>query len=111
MKIAMFCTRCINAVPAEERTLKTEGEAPRRIGDVLEGGVVHATCAKGHAVTYVLNEPLFDLMFDMAALAFLDGYYRETVLGLTTALEGRRSSSRTLGAFGERFPLPRRSNS
>lgn len=57
------------------------------VGEILDGGIVHARCEDGHAVTYALNEPAFELMFEFAALALLDGYYREAVLGFTTSLE------------------------
>src|ERR1019366_1551112 len=62
-------------------------DGPRLVGEILEGGLVEASCGNGHQVTYLLNEPAFELIFEMASLALLDGYYREAVLGFTTALE------------------------
>ena len=56
-------------------------------GEIEDGGIVRAECTRGHRATYVLTEPLFDLMFEFACLALIGGYRREAVVGFVTALE------------------------
>lgn len=82
MKIAMPCPLCLKGPTNEELR-----NAPRLSGDLLDGGIVRAHCPAGHAVTWTLQDPPFDLMFELAALALVDGYYREAIVGAHTAIE------------------------
>jgi hypothetical protein len=99
MRLSMPCDQCLQELPPE--TWPPVEQRPALVGEVLDGGVVHSRCEKGHAVTFFLNEPAFELMFEFAALALLDGYYREAVLGFTTAIE-------RLYAFVAKFIAARR---
>lgn len=85
MKLSMPCNDCLQGRAPE--TWPRLAERPRLVGEILDGGVVHSRCEQDHAVTFFLNEPAFELTFELSALALLDGYYRESVLGFTTALE------------------------
>jgi len=44
-------------------------------------------CAKGHITMTVLQEERFEILFDFACSAFLDGYYRDAVSNAAAAVE------------------------
>jgi hypothetical protein len=71
----------------EDRAKLTPATAPRAVGELLDGFIVPASCDAGHQVTYAIQDPPFDLLFELAALALVDGYYREAIAGAHTALE------------------------
>lgn len=53
----------------------------------LDGGIYELTCSRGHKfVTFIQNEQ-YEILYQMGALAFLDGYYRESVSNFAAALE------------------------
>ena len=76
MKLSVACFRC-------------HGES-RRIfwtGSVLDDGSMVGDCKHGHHNVAALQHPKFEILFECAGRAFLDGYYRETVVGIATAIE------------------------
>jgi hypothetical protein len=79
MKIGIHCVRCVHERPGVE--------PPRIVGEIVEGGIVSASCPNGHATTYLLMDPLFEWLFEIGCLALLDGYHREAVIGFGTSLE------------------------
>jgi hypothetical protein len=50
-------------------------------------GVYNFTCAKGHEVTAVTQEPNYSVLFEIALNAIADGYHREAVASGTAAME------------------------
>jgi hypothetical protein len=84
MKLQISCWHC-NILSFGELQLPPEDRLAS--GEIEDGGIVRIECRRGHSATYVLTDPLFELFFDLAGLALLDGYYREAVLGFATSLE------------------------
>jgi hypothetical protein len=79
MKVRIVCFDCAR---------DSGGPPPDTLeGDILDEGFVHFRCPNGHEKQQVFHEPLFDLMFTLAVFALIDGYYREAVIGFTSALE------------------------
>lgn len=54
---------------------------------LTDEGVLRARCAMGHETTTVLQAQRFELLYEMGALALLDGYDREAVATFSTAFE------------------------
>jgi hypothetical protein len=52
-----------------------------------DDGRYEATCPRGHRTTILLQEQLFELLFEIGAYAIRDGYYREAVSSFTASLE------------------------
>lgn len=44
-------------------------------------------CHEGHDCKVVLNNPLFEIVFEIACHAIVEGYYREAIVSYTTCLE------------------------
>jgi hypothetical protein len=63
--------------------------ASRPATPVVIGEDFHYTlkCPDGHETTMRLFNPHFELLFDAAALAILDGYYREAVINAASSME------------------------
>jgi hypothetical protein len=79
MRMHAFCMEC-----AQERR---EGIDPVFDGEVLDDCSIVGPCRRGHPNVIGLQMPKFDFLFECAARAFLDGYYRECVLGIATSIE------------------------
>jgi hypothetical protein len=83
MRIPVTCMGC-----SKERILTGSQTGPRWFsGDVLDDGSIIGTCNDGHSNVIALQVPKFDLLFECAGYAFLDGYYRECVIGIATGIE------------------------
>lgn len=57
------------------------------LGEWNEDGVASGACSKGHAVHAMIQTARHVLLFDMACLALLDGYYREAVGSFAASVE------------------------
>lgn len=55
--------------------------------EVTDDGRYHLTCRNGHVTTTCLQEQKFEVLYELAANAILDGYYREAVVSFTSSLE------------------------
>lgn len=67
---------------------RSDALASRPIALELHGhNVGEAQCDQGHVVSVQLENYQFELLFELAALALLDGYFREAVSGFAAALE------------------------
>ena len=55
--------------------------------DVSDDGVYAVTCEQGHRTMQVISNPKFEVLFEMALLAFADGYTRECVASLAASAE------------------------
>ena len=55
--------------------------------DFGSSNVLEAICSKGHAFLVLNQNPKFEVLFEYACSAFLDGYVREAVSSAATALE------------------------
>jgi len=55
--------------------------------DVRDDGIYELTCEEGHKTYTLLQQLLFEVLFDIGAYAITDGYYREAVSSFTASLE------------------------
>lgn len=44
-------------------------------------------CSHGHKTTTIVQNPKYEILFDIGANAIVDGYYREAVSSFTSSLE------------------------
>ncbi|MEC0715335.1 hypothetical protein [Bacillus licheniformis] len=55
--------------------------------EITDEGIYKYTCSKGHEVTMLLGQEKFELLFEMGAMALIDGYPREAVTSFAASLE------------------------
>jgi hypothetical protein len=52
-----------------------------------DDGCYNLTCGRGHETLTVLQQHRFEILFEIAVYAILDGYYREAVSSFTSGIE------------------------
>lgn len=80
MRVPVVCFECYRPTtspPAGSVSLE----------EVQESGVYSYKCPNGHSTTAYLREERFEMLYQSAAYAVLDGYYREAVASFTGAFE------------------------
>lgn len=82
MKIDLCCVTCVHERKALDGLDKVQVEA-----ELTDDGLFKATCKNGHEIIAVLQNPKYELLFDLAGLALLDGYTRESVSSFAVSLE------------------------
>ena len=90
MRIQLYCPDCMAEIVKEGKEKGIEGIAQPILSDVYEllnDGVYTVHCSKGHNGKVVLKNLKFELLFDLGINAIGDGYYREAVASITSALE------------------------
>lgn len=106
MKMWLVCSDCAHAhhaahgtdaMPAE--TIFVEAQ------DLNEVGLYEATCPHGHVIREVLQNAKHEILFDAAALALLDGYYREAIATFWSALERAFEHFARVAAWRLEVPL------
>lgn len=55
--------------------------------EIRNDGSYEATCSKGHKLLFQLQHRQFEILFEMGAIAIIDGYHREAVANFAGALE------------------------
>lgn len=55
--------------------------------ELRDDGLYSATCERGHTTITAIQEQKYEVLFDLAAMALLDGYPREAVVSMAAALE------------------------
>lgn len=55
--------------------------------EMRDDGLYSAMCVRGHTTVTALQEQKYEVLFDVAAMAFLDGYPRESIASMAAALE------------------------
>lgn len=73
----MSCHQCLKENNTDEIVLV----------ELNEAGLYQYTCSKGHESEIALQNALFEVLFEIGAMALLDGYTRESVVSLSSALE------------------------
>ncbi len=78
MKLPIACPRCI-----------FDGEPGLVFATVefRDDGRYECTCPKGHSFVALLQNQIFELLFEIGAYAITDGYYREAISSFTSSLE------------------------
>lgn len=55
--------------------------------EMRNDGLYSVTCSNGHTTITAIQQQKFEILFDLGAMALLDGYPREAVMSMATALE------------------------
>lgn len=55
--------------------------------EIRDDGLYSSTCSKGHTTLTVVQQQKFEVLFDIGAMALIDGYPREAVTSMAAALE------------------------
>ena len=55
--------------------------------DIRDDGIYEVSCPEGHKTYTLLQQLLFEVLFDIGAYAITDGYYREAISSFTASLE------------------------
>lgn len=76
MHATVFCRECSDT--------PTGGDCTFAIG---EDATINAKCPAGHEVRGVVQNPKRELLFDLGMRALVDGYYREAIMNMASALE------------------------
>jgi hypothetical protein len=79
LKVPITCMKCLSEHGSPSYSFST-----MEIGDDDKYELV---CDKGHTTVTFLQTEKFEILFDMGAMAFLDGYNREAVSSLAASLE------------------------
>ena len=79
MRIPLTCMKC-----SEEQGKPDKRSYPAELQD---NGLYVLKCAVGHQTVTCLQNQKYDVLFELAANAILDGYYREAVISFTSCLE------------------------
>jgi len=79
MKIPLTCFQCMKE---DISSVKVLGFLEWR-----DDGRYDVTCPKGHRSVNILQQRLFELLYDIGAYAIQDGYYREAVSSFSSSLE------------------------
>lgn len=90
MKVRLNCSQCLidrTEAGMEGPLHEHEPASWFDAQDLNELNAYSATCPKGHATRLAIQNPKFEILFDAAALALIDGYHREAVATFGTALE------------------------
>lgn len=82
MRLVIYCSRCDEEALAGQHDMPTSSTAELR-----EDGLYDITCVNGHRTLSVLQLHRHEVLFEMAAHAILDGYYREAVASFAASLE------------------------
>jgi hypothetical protein len=79
MRLHAPCMECFkqDGQPSEEMVA----------AELQDGGWFQITCSRNHTTNICLQSPKYEILFDLGALALLDGYTREAVTAFATAVE------------------------
>jgi hypothetical protein len=85
ISVANFCVQCNE----ESQKLGKEYTPEEKLvfAELNELGIYNYQCPNGHQKKMILKKQLFQILFDLGALALSDSYTREAVSSFTSALE------------------------
>jgi hypothetical protein len=79
MKLLISCQKCLTEDKINDLNLVEV--------EMCDEGIYKMKCDKGHESTTFIQEQKFEILFDLGAMAFMDGYYREAVSSFAASLE------------------------
>ncbi len=89
--ISSFCWECFSQTDQSKEAydkLKNELNADLDFEVELNNDNIHEfVCPKGHRTFTQLQEQKFEILFDIASLALIDGYTKEAVSSYSSSLE------------------------
>ncbi len=79
MKLRITCMQCFreNGKPSDELMLV----------EMRDDGLYKVICPRGHTTITAIQEQKFEILFDLGAMALLDGYPREAISSIAASLE------------------------
>lgn len=83
MKLRLSCPEC----QKEKTNTRVTDPATEVKVDIQDNGLYEVTCENNHTNLISLQNPKFEIIFEMAAFALLDAYYREAVTGFAATIE------------------------
>ncbi len=79
MKLRFSCMQCFHEQGHPSDELMTM--------EMRDDGLYSLVCIKGHTTVTVIQQQKFEILFDIGAMALLDGYPREAITSMAAALE------------------------
>ncbi len=79
MKLLISCQKCLTEDKINDLNFVEV--------EMCDDGIYKMKCDKGHQSTIFIQEQKFEILFDLGAMAFMDGYYREAVSSFAASLE------------------------
>lgn len=79
MKLLISCQKCLTEDRINELNFVEV--------EMRDEGIYEMKCDRGHESTVFIEEQKFEVLFDLGAMAFMDGYYREAVSSFAASLE------------------------
>jgi hypothetical protein len=80
MRLIVHCRECVMAGGAEH------GEVPCWI-ELQDDNAYVEKCPQGHAISFTINNPRYEILYESGIVAFLFGFHREAVSSIAAALE------------------------
>lgn len=79
MRLRTTCLECFNV----------DGQPPELASSVelRDDGLYQVTCSRGHVTVTAVQQQKFEILFDLGAMALLDGYTREATSSIAASLE------------------------
>lgn len=85
MEIELTCMQCnFDKTKQQNRKYSFDNNISVHMND--EGAYI-AECPEGHKNKVIIQNPKFEILFDLAIIAYIDGYNREAISNLTSAYE------------------------
>src|SRR5712692_1118365 len=79
MRLRITCMECflVDGKPSEEAASV----------ELRDDGLYSVLCSRGHVTVTAIQEQKFEILFDLGAMALLDGYPREAMSSIASSLE------------------------
>ncbi len=88
MLLDLACFDCVVKQVDKKEDKTFDGTSiPTPFEQVNNNGIYEFTCLKGHKSKTVIDNINFEILFEYGLNAIVDGYYRESVSSLTSAME------------------------
>lgn len=79
MRIYLSCMQCLKE--------RNKPDDAIYLAELQDSGLYWMRCRAGHETVTCLQEQKFEILYELAANAILDGYYRDAVVSFTSSLE------------------------
>ena len=91
MKIKLFCQECFqsfvtNSTSIDEAAFR-EANFFQTAQDITDNNIMEFCCNAGHKNYCFIQNPKYELLYDMGYSAYKDGYYREACLDFAASIE------------------------
>jgi hypothetical protein len=99
MRLPIPCIECAKST--------TQNNATLYLHEIEDTGIYNFDCLNGHNITACLQEERFEVLYELAANAIIDGYYREAIASFTGSLEAFREFYLRVAGFKAGVPFDR----